>query len=163
MAFKNSHPVSRSTVPDPRTDKPCISAFKQIELCADNSWTLWNSTTTEYEGGYFCCLPGEIGLQTGKCIPPESYISSNPSAVLVSVHAPPSPTCSQWDTRYRIIRIDYSDRLPKESSLKLPRPCLHLPAPAPSPAVLRFLPILKPRLVAIRPPWLQRAPLAAFP
>ena len=59
--------------------------FKETGLCADTAWSLWNSTTTEFDDGFFCCEPGQLGLETGNCIDRKDYIPTNPSAVLVRV------------------------------------------------------------------------------
>jgi hypothetical protein len=72
-----------SNCPAPSTAEPCHATFQQIGLCADTAWSLWNSTTTEFDDGYFCCEPGQLGLETGNCIDPDAYIPTNPSAVLV--------------------------------------------------------------------------------
>jgi len=45
----------------PGTD--CMANFEAAPSCADSTWTLWNATI-ELNGAYYCCLPGQVGVQT---------------------------------------------------------------------------------------------------
>jgi hypothetical protein len=59
----------------------CVGPFELNPFCADVSWSLWNATDYFTEYDYFCCLPGQVGLQNGECT---SIKQASPStAVLV--------------------------------------------------------------------------------
>jgi hypothetical protein len=61
----------------------CVGPFELNPFCADVSWSLWNAT--EYFTGYdyFCCLPGQVGLQNGECTSIIQASLSPSTAVLV--------------------------------------------------------------------------------
>lgn len=73
----------------------CLSAFQASPKCADTTWSLWNSTTdTQDAYGYFCCLPGLIGLQSGDCVDPNIISSPTQTAGLVAAGAGGGPSVS---------------------------------------------------------------------
>ena len=41
----------------------CMANFVAAPVCADSTWSLWNATI-ELNGAYYCCLPGQVGVQT---------------------------------------------------------------------------------------------------
>jgi len=45
----------------PGTD--CMASFEATPVCADSTWSLWNATIEE-NGAYWCCLSGQVGLQS---------------------------------------------------------------------------------------------------
>jgi hypothetical protein len=44
-----------------------MANFEAIPVCVDTTWTLWNATV-EVNGGYFCCLSGQVGGQSADTI-----------------------------------------------------------------------------------------------
>jgi len=70
----------------------CVAALQSVPFCADYTWSLWNSTTDTSDAyGYFCCLPGQIGLNSGDCVDAGTVSAATLSAVLI---APPAVTAS---------------------------------------------------------------------
>jgi len=69
----------------------CLSSLISTPLCADTTWTLWNITQGTDEVSFFCCLPGQVGLQTGGCVPNSGTLP--PLASLIS-SAPQTTTTS---------------------------------------------------------------------
>jgi hypothetical protein len=41
----------------------CMASFLAAPVCADSTWSLWNATI-ESNGAYWCCLSGQVGVQT---------------------------------------------------------------------------------------------------
>jgi hypothetical protein len=58
----------------------CITPLKTTPFCAGDSWALWASNDTY---PWFCCLEGQIRLQTGKCVSGKQVIASSLTATLV--------------------------------------------------------------------------------
>jgi hypothetical protein len=63
----------------------CRDLIAASPQCADDSWSLWNSTTAKSGQGYFCCLPGQVGTNTGSCVAGGSNVVQTLSASLVCV------------------------------------------------------------------------------
>lgn len=61
----------------------CQSLIVASPQCADNSWSLWNSTTAKSGQGYFCCLPGQVGTNGMTCVAAGSNVVQTLSASLV--------------------------------------------------------------------------------
>jgi hypothetical protein len=59
----------------------CIQDFGHLfnTSCADSSWVLWNTTTADYPIDFFCCLPGQIGTQSGYCVAPTALDGATPA------------------------------------------------------------------------------------
>jgi hypothetical protein len=65
-------------------DTNCLPALQKDPLCADSSWVMWNATLQSgFATGYFCCLPGQIGLQTLLCVEPDTV--SSPTGLAIEV------------------------------------------------------------------------------
>jgi len=62
----------------------CQEALEQTPYCADTTWTLWNATYQGAYYGYFCCLPGQVGMNNGDCDPAGTIPSPGLSAIMVS-------------------------------------------------------------------------------
>lgn len=70
-------------------DADCSPTFVTNPVCADSSWTLWNATSDSSDGaGYFCCLQGQVGLQSGLCVEKADAVTAGPSAVEVRHSSP---------------------------------------------------------------------------
>jgi hypothetical protein len=75
----------------------CSATFTATPSCADSSWALWNATKdTSNAAEYFCCLQGQVGLQSGYCVDSASAATAGAPAILVSLSHPfliplPSP------------------------------------------------------------------------
>ncbi len=66
-------------------DTQCIPALQSVPFCADNTWSMWSATLDKTDKhGYFCCLPGQVGLQSGDCVVSGTVVVPSLSAVLVS-------------------------------------------------------------------------------
>ncbi|MCJ1351281.1 MAG: hypothetical protein MMC33_001265 [Icmadophila ericetorum] len=77
------------------TDTDCSATFITTPICADSSWTLFNSTfDTTDGGGYFCCLEGEVGLQDGTCVSVAAARTAGPPAVTLAIGSEPPTTAS---------------------------------------------------------------------
>lgn len=67
----------------------CTAAFAAVPFCADNSWSLWDAADEaaqeNEQSGYFCCLPGQVGLQTGDCVDSNTEVPASLSASLVCI------------------------------------------------------------------------------
>jgi hypothetical protein len=102
------------------TANQCIQDFGHLSntSCADNSWTLWNTTTADYPIGFFCCLPGQLGTQDGYCVPPNGLDGAQVAVrVCASFSCPivsPIPLCffsafrtilAERGVRYKASRI----------------------------------------------------------
>ncbi|KAH6677683.1 hypothetical protein B0J14DRAFT_584931 [Halenospora varia] len=62
----------------------CATVLEASPQCADDSWSLWSKTTKPKGTGYFCCLPGQIGTNTGTCVAGSSNVVATLAASLVS-------------------------------------------------------------------------------
>jgi hypothetical protein len=61
----------------------CHDLIVAAPQCADDSWSLWNSTTLPSGQGYFCCLPGQIGTNQESCVAAGSNVVPTLNAHLV--------------------------------------------------------------------------------
>jgi hypothetical protein len=72
----------------------CVVPLVSAPFCADNSWLLWTAAvledTSNSKSAYFCCLPGQVGLQTGDCVASDAVVAASLSASLVRILTPSS-------------------------------------------------------------------------
>jgi len=63
----------------------CYPPLRASPFCADDSWSLWDATHGGvYPDGYFCCLPGAVGLLDGTCIKEETLVSPTLEALALA-------------------------------------------------------------------------------
>ena len=69
----------------------CVSQLEASPVCADNTWSLFNIVNGPYDAGkgYFCCQPGQIGLNNGKCVGKGAATATATAAETVSQMAAP--------------------------------------------------------------------------
>jgi hypothetical protein len=74
--------------------RPCVAsecgaALEASPFCADDSWSLWfatkNPSIDNEQYGYFCCLPGQVGLMTADCVESDTVVAATLSASLVRI------------------------------------------------------------------------------
>ena len=63
----------------------CSTSLATTPYCADASWELWENQSGSPP--YFCCLEGQLGLQTGECVSGKQVAA--PSLIATSVRALP--------------------------------------------------------------------------
>lgn len=70
-------------------ENDCSATFTATPSCADSSWSLWNATKdTSNAVEYFCCLQGQVGLQSGYCVDSANVATAGATAILVSFSHP---------------------------------------------------------------------------
>jgi len=70
----------------------CTASLQKAPACADSSWSLWNSTDTSYDDGFFCCLPSHVGLNSGDCVATSEVSDPTETAKLLSGGSPAAPS-----------------------------------------------------------------------
>jgi hypothetical protein len=61
----------------------CTTALTSTPFCADDSWELWE--TSLGNNSYFCCLPGQIGLQSLECVSGKQVIDPSLTATNLGI------------------------------------------------------------------------------